>query len=554
MSSTSIPYFQYTRKSTDRDDHQVKSLDDQNSVLRNLARREGLRVDEEFSEAASAKAPHTRQQFMEMIRKIERGRGAGILVWHVNRLFRNPYDAGVIQQLLQDGKIACIRTPERCYYPEDNALLLAVESGMANQYSRDLKRDVGRGCDEKAKRGWWPFRPPPGYQVHPITKNVEPKEPDFTLLRRAWDLMLTGAYTVPQVLCQLNEWGFRLSATKGKPGRPLSRTSLYRVFDNAFYMGEFRYRGEVIQGNHRAMVSSAEFRRVQQILKRESLVQPKKHLFPFTGFVRCGVCGCLITAEIKTKHYKTTGRSQEYLYYHCTGRKGCVRTGVSESIFDKSISQLIQSCQVDPDMVRWAIDTINEDWHLSTGKETVTESAQDTEEKRLQRCLEAVFDMREQGEISTEEFLRRKGRHEAALAAVRDVNDSSTFAREERHAEIVRKLRLSIDVDARYRQGNPQEKREIALAAASSYVLTLGKLQFAVDPLFDVLRTFEPSRSGPEQIGEDPPGPNSSAWRTFRDSIRNLIDQPGGVLCPTSANVPLRMQISEVELDQNEAT
>lgn len=51
-------------------------------------------------------------------------------------------------------------------------------------------------------------------------------------------------------------------------------------------------------------------------------IQPKKRVFPFTGFMRCGSCGCLITAERKVKRYKETRRTVEYEYYHCTHRKG----------------------------------------------------------------------------------------------------------------------------------------------------------------------------------------------------------------------------------------
>src|SRR5579862_6716192 len=97
MSSTTTPYFLYARKSTDRDDHQVKSIDDQRAVLLHLARREGILIVDSLEEAESAKAPHIRPVFAEMVRRIEKGEARGILVWHVNRLFRNPFDAGLIQ-------------------------------------------------------------------------------------------------------------------------------------------------------------------------------------------------------------------------------------------------------------------------------------------------------------------------------------------------------------------------------------------------------------------------------------------------------------------------
>jgi len=48
--------------------------------------------------------------------------------------------------------------------------------------------------------------------------------------------------------------------------------------------------------------------------------------------MRCGVCGCQITAERKLKHYKQSGRTVTYTYYHCTGRKGCLKDSISEAV------------------------------------------------------------------------------------------------------------------------------------------------------------------------------------------------------------------------------
>jgi DNA invertase Pin-like site-specific DNA recombinase len=75
-------YFIYTRKSTDTEDRQVRSLADQLAELRELARKEQLEVVDVFIEKQTAKTPG-RPIFAEMLERIEAGEASGILSWHL---------------------------------------------------------------------------------------------------------------------------------------------------------------------------------------------------------------------------------------------------------------------------------------------------------------------------------------------------------------------------------------------------------------------------------------------------------------------------------------
>ena len=74
-------YFLYARKSTDVEDKQVLSIEAQLAELRNYAKVEGLSIIEEIVEKQSAKSPG-RPMFNDMIARLERGEGNGIVSWN----------------------------------------------------------------------------------------------------------------------------------------------------------------------------------------------------------------------------------------------------------------------------------------------------------------------------------------------------------------------------------------------------------------------------------------------------------------------------------------
>src|SRR3989344_6608179 len=253
---SNIKFFLYARKSSESEDRQVQSIGDQTDRLTKLAESENLEIIEILSEAKSAKNPDNRPIFTRMLERIEAGEANGILCWEINRLSRNPVDSGKIQWLSQQGILQSIRTMTREYKPDDNALILSVESGSANQFILDLKRGVRRGLDSKVKKGQAPILAPIGYantktETRGENYIIEDDE-RFGLVRKMWDLMLTGNYSVPQVRdIATHKWGLLTPKKKKIGGRPIGYTSAYNMFSNIFYTGNFIYRGQIYKGDHK---------------------------------------------------------------------------------------------------------------------------------------------------------------------------------------------------------------------------------------------------------------------------------------------------------------
>jgi len=224
----SIKYFLYARKSSESEDRQIQSIDDQIKRLKELAERLNLKIIKVYTEAKSAKQPNNRPIFTEMLERIKVGDANGILCWQINRLSRNPVDSGEISWLLQQGTIKSIQTIDKEFLPEDNVLLFNVESGMANQYILDLRKNTMRGRQSRLEKGWLPNYAPLGYINirNEAGEKIIEKDPErFSLIRKMWEMMLTGTYTPPQILEVANkQWGLTTKKHRRIGGKPLSRS------------------------------------------------------------------------------------------------------------------------------------------------------------------------------------------------------------------------------------------------------------------------------------------------------------------------------------------
>jgi site-specific DNA recombinase len=518
-----LKFVTYARRSSSGKSKQVESIPDQEKIFRDLIRQEQLKVVHWYSEAKSAKKPNMRPVFDEMLLFLRNGKANAILIWHLNRLCRNQEEYGKIQQLLHDGVIQCIKTPEREYHPEDHALLFAVEASMSSQYPRDLSRDVKRGTTEKALKGWYPFKPKAGYELDDISRELIPDPKRFSLLRRGWELMLSGDKSVPQVLEELNGMGYRTQRTKTGGNRPMPRSSLYRLFTDPFYMGVFEYEGEVLQGKHRPMVTKQEFERVQHILGRPLKPNLKTYFHPYAGMIRCGVCGLQVTAETHVKKRASTGDAVSYTYYHCTGRKGCPKTSRDEGDIERQILRDLTGCRLNPRFVDWSLELVKREEEAAWKLEKVTTSTSSDSELIVSRRLESLYTMREDGELTREEFTERKNKYQAELEALRE-KEAYAHSKTDRDRETLKNLlTFTRDGYVRFTKGGKEAKRAVAREFSNGYVLTQGNLGISLHPALDKVRAFELKKYRGQQSKSGGPDAQFPYWRAMLDEIKKSV-------------------------------
>ncbi len=493
-----IKYFLYARKSSESEDRQVQSIEDQVNRLTKLAKEQGLVIQEIITEAKSAKKPNNRPKFDEMIKMVENGGTAGILCWQINRLSRNPIDSAKLQWLLQNGVLKSIQTVDREYRPEDNVLVFSVESGMANQFLLDLSKNVKRGIQGKLEKGWLPGSAPTGYLNDVIEHTILADPERFPLIRQAWDLMLTGNYSVAQILDTLNnDWGFRTVKKKRSGGKPLALSGLYSIFSNLFYTGVILHLGEQYPAQHPSMVTLDEFDRVQIILGRKGKPRPKTHEFAYTGVIRCGDCGCMITAQSKTKNIKSDGSLKTYTYYHCTKRKvnvPCSQKGaVKEENLEEQIEKQIASLTILPEFKQWALDCLNENNDQEIDNRSKVYESQHKTLTETQAQLDSLTKMRYRELIDDETFLKEKQILTYQIARLTS-QLRETEGRAEKWLELTEKtFDFACYAHSRFLTGDLRTKKEILSALGSNFVLKDGKLTLSLHKYFEPIIQQYPS-------------------------------------------------------------
>ena len=479
-----LRYFLYARKSSESEDRQVQSIDDQINRLKELAKDLNLDIKKIYTEAKSAKKPNNRPLFDEMIGRIEKNEADGVLCWQINRLSRNPIDSGRLSWLLQQGTLKSIQTIDRQYLPDDNVILFNVESGTANQFIIDLRKNVKRGQHSKLEKGWLPCFCPQGYlnsKIKDKGENDITSDPErFPLIRKMWDLMLTGNYTPPQILKIANkDWGYRTRKLRRSGGNPLSRSGIYKLFTNIFYTGNILYSGVQYEGKHEKMVSLEEYDRVQFLLGRKGKPRPKTHKFAFTGFIRCGECGCLVTAETKTKLIQCTGELKDYTYYHCTHKKTvakCKQKSMKDDDLEFRAEKKIEELTILPEFLEWALEDLNLKNDTEIEDRTKIYDSQHKAIVQSQKELDELTKMRYRQLIDDETFIKERNTLQSQVSQLTS-RLRETEARAERWLELTQKtFNFATYARKEFIKGGLETKKEILMGLGKVLTIKDGEL------------------------------------------------------------------------------
>ncbi|PJA87319.1 MAG: hypothetical protein CO141_00130, partial [Candidatus Moranbacteria bacterium CG_4_9_14_3_um_filter_42_9] len=264
---------------------------------------------------------------------------------HPDRLARNSIDGGKIIYLLDTGKILDLKFPTFWFdSTPQGKFMLNIAFGQSKYYVDNLSENIKRGHRQKLRKGIWPGFAPLGYLNNSRTKSIDIDNEKSVLVRKCFELYATGDYTLKNIKQFLAD-----SKLDSYKGNVLSVSCVQRMLKNPFYYGTFRFNGEPYEGTHEPIISKKLFDDVQQVMNnRGKKKRKRKHEFAFSGFMKCGKCGCLITAETQ----------KGYIYYRCTKKKQtCNEKYIREEALVEQMKSVIQKVSIPDD---WADNMLTE--------------------------------------------------------------------------------------------------------------------------------------------------------------------------------------------------
>lgn len=473
----------YARKSTESEDRQVQSIGDQLRLAQELEKREGFTIVETLTESKSARYPGQRPAFAKLIEMIESGEADTIITWHPDRLARNAVDGGWILDLLDRGKLKAIyftgsytfeNTPE-------GKLMLGFIFSHSKYYVDKLSKEVQRGFASKREKGEYPHIAPEGY-LNDLSTHTIVADPDrFPLLRRAVELLLQGNIEPLAVLSMLNEqWGYRTRRFKKRGGTPLSKSGFYKLLGSSFYYGLCQAKGGTLtyKGTHPPLLSEKEFHLLQARLGRSEKPRNQIHELVFKGLMRCGNCGCQITAS----------RVKGHVYYHCTNaRKVCNRKGTREELIDAQIVEHLKHLTLTTEIEAALREVIYRHFETYFGKAAEVAESSEKTVAELRRQLQNLTGMRLREMLTDEEYLASK---RAIQEQVESLERTTSGAKEDM-ALAIEQVDNLLDYAVRalqtYQNSDTGTRRRVVELLGTNFCLTEGKVLWEPNPYLAAL-------------------------------------------------------------------
>ena len=434
-------YIIYLRKSRKDDDieqrGECETLARHKIALLDLANKKKLYIAKVYEEVVSGDSVDARPEMLKLLKDVESGAFAGVLVMEVERLARgDTIDQGRVAQAFKYSDTKII-TPNKTYDPKSEFDVEYFEFGlfMSRREFEIIKRRLRRGREASVKEGkYTASQAPYGYNRIKLEKEkgwtLEPQPEQAEIVRKVYDWYTLGVEKedgirerigVSLIARRLNQ--LKIPSQKGKTW---ATASIRDMLINPVYIGKVRWnwRPERRRTKDNAVIVERPRANIEDCIlvdgKHEGIIDP--HIFEsaqnlmtknpprpigerytvknsWAGIIVCGMCGNRMTR----RPYNSTGYPDTLLCQTLS----CDNISSHLDAVEKRILGALGEWLTEYKL-KWNSDEKpknNKDVENTMKKKALAKL--DKEIETLQKRLDSVHDRFEDGVYSTEQFLER---------------------------------------------------------------------------------------------------------------------------------------------------
>ena len=355
----------YTRKSTEEGLQQdFNSLDAQREAGENYIasqREEGWSLlPQRYDDGGFTGGNMDRPALQRLIADIEAGKIDCVVVYKLDRLSRSLLDFARMMEIFEKHKVSFVSVTQLFNTATSMGRLMVNILLSFAQFEREIIGERTRDKIAATKRkGKWCGHPILGYDIDPKGYRLVVNEEEAAMVRAIFALYLEHEALLP-VVQELERRGWTNKRWVNKAGKEcggsaFDKTSLHRLLTKIVYTGKVRYKDEVHDGEHEAIIQPAVWEQVQAVLRRNgrSGGAPVRNQFGalLRGLIHCGSCGCSMTPA------HTTKGDRRYRYYTCTtaqkrGWNACPTKAIPAGEVERFVVEQIRCIGSDPVLLR----------------------------------------------------------------------------------------------------------------------------------------------------------------------------------------------------------
>lgn len=369
------------------------SLDTQDAACRAYAARQGwdvLRVYREEGESAkTAQRPVLQRLLADLERR--RFRPVALVVYDLSRLARETLDHLLIRRQLRDLGIVLRAATQPVDETPEGELLETMLAAIARWDNAARSRRVLAGMRAAAERGRWVWVAPRGYRHRGPGGGLEPDPDTAPIVRRSFERIASGAWTVE---------GARAEAER--EGLKVSRTRWYALLRSAVYLGRVVSPawGIDVAGEHEPLVDAATWHAAQKSLTarlvKRRYVAGGTELHPLKGIVRC-FCGRPLTGD----------RAKSRGYYRCP--HGGHASGSADRLHG-AFRALLAREACPPELVTLLEETIAARFEAGAGERAANAARARHRLERLGAARQRLLDLLTDGVLDPDDYRRQNAR------------------------------------------------------------------------------------------------------------------------------------------------